>query len=221
MTATEEYLSLRQEIMDDQGRRETAIALVMSAAAVLLAAGLNSGEPLVILTVLPLLFVAQVQITHIHFGIQRIAAYIRVMHEEENPDLNWETASYIMRSYSISREPSVTTQRGKGKVPDDQKEKIRQVSSKVAIENLLLIMGIIAGIIALYKSSDLVDFYFYVTVLAVLLWFIAMLFYRFRWSSSKQMDLEDLEADIFRQLFRPGNEQSAETTELPPDVIDQ
>jgi len=92
-TAKEEYESLRQELMEHQSRRLPIISMALTIVTILFSAGVQLKNPYLPLFSLLILHSARVQLVQAHYGVQRIAAYIRVMFEEGNPELNWETGS--------------------------------------------------------------------------------------------------------------------------------
>jgi hypothetical protein len=92
-----EYQSLRQELLEHQSRRLPILEMALGASAALFAAGLQLSNPYLPLIALFLLHSARVQIAQAVYGVQRIATYLRIMHEADDPQLNWETASYEVR----------------------------------------------------------------------------------------------------------------------------
>lgn len=99
-----EYTSLREELIAHQSRRETVLSIGLAATAALIAVGVEQGSTYTLLLVLFILFAVHLQITDIHAGIQRIATYLRVVHEGEGSDLRWETASYLIRRADLDRQ---------------------------------------------------------------------------------------------------------------------
>lgn len=219
---SDEYTSLRQEIIDHQDRRESILALVATVTVALVAAGVEFDKPFLSLAAILLLFAARVQITHIHYGIQRIAAYIRVMHEEENPELKWETASYLIRSYSRGRQPALQAKRSTNAIDPELNKRIRNVSSILPMETLLLLMGVLAGLLAVYLYWSLGQPAWSLVSLVVLgMWGAAWFWYQRRWQSLFNMDVEDDEAEVFRQLFKGPKRKGPESTVVPPATTGQ
>lgn len=103
----DEYESLRQELLDHQNRRVTILSLALTVSAALFATAVQFRNPYLPLFALPLIQAARVQINQTHYAVQRIASYIRVMLEEGNPDLNWETASYAIRRASVGKQKQI------------------------------------------------------------------------------------------------------------------
>lgn len=99
---SDEYNTLRQELLDHQNRRGSILNLAVTSSAALFAFGAQLHNPLVPLLALPLLYLGRIQVIQTHSAIQRIAAYIRIMLERDNPELNWETGSYSIRLNSAS-----------------------------------------------------------------------------------------------------------------------
>ncbi len=94
---SDEYNSLRQELLDHQNRRNSILGLAVTASAALFATGVQLQNPLLPLLALLLLYLARIQIVQTHSAVQRIASYIRIVLEQDNPDLSWETGSYNIR----------------------------------------------------------------------------------------------------------------------------
>ena len=107
MTISDEYNTLREELLEHQQRRMPILSLALTASATLFAASVSNqfGSPYLPLFALVLLSSAHVQIVQTQYTVQRIAAYIRVVLEEEGKNLNlhWETGSYEIRRASILR----------------------------------------------------------------------------------------------------------------------
>ena len=98
ISATEEYATLRQELMEHQGRRLNILSFAVTVSLTLFAASAQLEIALLPLLALILLHLARVQIAEAQHGVARIAAYIRVVLEAEIPALNWETGSFWIRS---------------------------------------------------------------------------------------------------------------------------
>lgn len=95
-----EYASLREELISHQERRINILNVSLTASSGLLAINAQLESPYLPMFVLLILFSALVLIAQTEYGIQRIASYIRVVLERDNPDLNWETASFWIRKES-------------------------------------------------------------------------------------------------------------------------
>jgi len=134
-TSKDEYNSLRQEILNHQNNRLTVLGLALTATAALIASGMELKNPSIPLVAPFLLLAARIQIVQIHAGIQRISSYIRIILEDKNPELNWEKASYFVRSNSIKKNASV-----------------RNISSIKPIDSLLFFTGIASNILAIYLA---------------------------------------------------------------------
>jgi hypothetical protein len=126
-TKSDEYNSLRQELLEHQSSRAAVLSLVLTAAATLFAISVQLHNPYLPLFALLLLIYGRMQITQTHYSIQRIASYIRIVLENGNPDLNWETGSYHIRNKSIQKN-----------------SKIRNVSPLVPIDAILTLTSIVA-----------------------------------------------------------------------------
>lgn len=97
ISPSEEYKSLRQELLEHQNRRLTILSVTLTICLALFAAGAEMGIVFLPLLALVLLYLARVQISKAQHGVARIAAYIQVILELENPSLNWEIGSYWIR----------------------------------------------------------------------------------------------------------------------------
>ena len=97
-----EYDSLRQELLAYQNSRNATLSLALTVSAALLGASAQFSNPLLPLFALLLLFLTRIQVAQTHSAVQRIAAYIRIMIEQDNEELNWETGSYQIRRESIA-----------------------------------------------------------------------------------------------------------------------
>ncbi len=120
VTQKEEYDSLRQELLEHQTRRLTILNVAITICLALFAASVQFNILFLPLLALVVLYVARVQIAEAQYGVARISAYIRVMLELDNPDLNWESGSlWIRQSGSIKTDVSENknsqdkTQKGK------------------------------------------------------------------------------------------------------------
>lgn len=193
-----EYNSLRQELLDHQNRRGTILNLALTASAALFAAGLQVQNPLIPLSALPLLYLARMQIVQTHSAIQRIATYICIVLEQDDPDLNWETASYEIRHDSIATE-------GKG---------IRNISPLRPIDLFLFTCSLIAIVLALVILLVLLfrpvssvssqsapawpmQVYFAVTGIATLVWALAWLLFESRVRELEKMTIDKREAEYW------------------------
>jgi hypothetical protein len=134
-TSKDEYNSLRQEILNHQNNRLTVLGLALTATAALIAAGIQLKNPYLPLVASFVLSAARMQLVYIHAGIQRISSYIRIILEDRNPELNWERASYYVRSSSIKKGAPV-----------------RNISSLRPTDNLLLYTGLGSNVLSLYLA---------------------------------------------------------------------
>ena len=100
LTAKEEYISLRQELMEHQSRRLIILNVALTICLALFTASWELRIPLLSLLALIALIMARIQIAQAQYGIARIASYIRIILEADNPSLNWETGSYWIRQKS-------------------------------------------------------------------------------------------------------------------------
>lgn len=101
LASKEEYQSLRTELMEHQSRRLPILGTTLTIATALLGAAAGLHSPYLPLLTLLIVHSARVQLVQAHYGVQRIAAYLRIMHEADNPELNWETGSYRIRLTSL------------------------------------------------------------------------------------------------------------------------
>lgn len=166
-TSKDEYNSLRQEILNHQNNRLTVLGLALTATTALIASGMELKNPSIPLVAPFLLLAARIQIVQIHAGIQRISSYIRIILEDKNPELNWEKASYFVRSNSIKKGASV-----------------RNISSINPIDSLLFITGIASNILAIclaFPAPPVQQGFdpFTVTYVISILWLGAWIYYSY------------------------------------------
>ena len=93
-TMKDEYITLRAELLEHQSRRLTIINLALIITSAILAATTEIRNPYLPLFAILILHSARIQLIHANEGVQRIATYIRIMHEEDDLELHWETGSY-------------------------------------------------------------------------------------------------------------------------------
>ena len=139
----EEYDSLRQELIEHQSKRLPIMGTALTVSTILFGVGVELKNPYLPLFALLMLHSARVQLAQAHYGVQRIAAYIRVMHEEDNPELNWETGSYRIRLESLQKPRS------------GDKKSIWNISPLSPLDSLILLTDIAAVTIAFMLSGDL------------------------------------------------------------------
>lgn len=190
-----EYVSLREELISHQGRRESVLSIGLTLTIALIAAGLELKNPYVLLSALLILLGIRVQITHIHSGIQRIAAYLRVVHEENNPDLNWETTSYQVRRATL-----------KNQSPRFWKFEFLVAPAFSPMEYLLGLTGIVSIVAALFvaqtaqsKSTQTTYLVLILSAIGVIFWFG----YGYRTRHLRSMKIEESEAQLFRDIVFP------------------
>lgn len=99
MSQENEYQTLRQEILDDQGREFNIINLSFTATAALIGFGFTAShrDALIFLAPLALLTMTLFQLNNILYYMLAKAVYIRVVIESRNPDLNWEHCIHSRR----------------------------------------------------------------------------------------------------------------------------
>lgn len=132
---SDEYRSLREEIIQRQQRREQVFNFVLTAVVAIFGFSVQLQNPyLPLFALLPLLF-GKVQIAHISNGLDRAATYIRLA-LEPGAGLRWETLSYEFRRQNT-------------------KYGLRRISSLNVLSNMLFLTGVIAWILALLLSRDL------------------------------------------------------------------
>ena len=83
-----------------------------------------------------LISAARIQLVEIHAGIQRISSYIRIILEDGNPELHWETGSYFARRSSITEGTS-----------------IRNISTLTPTDRLLFWTGFASNVVAVYLAG--------------------------------------------------------------------
>jgi hypothetical protein len=203
-TSTDEYNSLRQEILNHQNNRLTVLGLALTATAALVAAGIQLKNPLPPLMAAFLISAARIQLVEIYAGIQRISSYIRVILEDGNPELNWESGSYFARRSSIKVGMSV-----------------RNISSLTPTDNLLFFTGLASNVIAgylawLYLLQQNSVLFGVIVVLAVF-WLVAWFYYYFtRVCEWNNMNAEDREAQKwieFRKTLSTKTAREKRTTQ--------
>ena len=175
----DEYNSLRQEILGHQTNRLTILSLGLTISVTLFAAGIQFEKPFIPLIALLILFASRIQIVHAHAGIQRISSYIRVVLEEKDPGLKWESASYFIRQKSIEGASGV-----------------RNISPLLPIEILLSATGAIAIALGFYINELTPSMIFgypsvaYVIAISVI-WLVFWIYY----SLTRILELENMKID--------------------------
>jgi hypothetical protein len=177
-----EYATLRQEILEHQKMRMSVLSLALTASTALLATGLELNNPYLPLSGLLLVHSARVQIAQIHYSIQRIASYIRVVLEENEADLNWETASYQIRLASVQG-----------------RRQIWNVSPLSPIDGMLLLSGVALALTAVVVAWP-ISYARYMTIVGTLMWSGAWLWYSRRLRELRTMKVDQNEADFWRSL---------------------
>jgi hypothetical protein len=109
VTAKEEYDSLRQELLEHQQRRLTILGLILPICLALFAASVQLKIYFLPLGALILLHMARMQIAEAQYGIARIAAYIRIVIETNNPSMNWEYGSFWTKNYKSKSKSKAET----------------------------------------------------------------------------------------------------------------
>ncbi|MCB9423193.1 MAG: hypothetical protein H6667_25570 [Ardenticatenaceae bacterium] len=186
-----EYESLREELISHQSRRESVLSIGLTLAMALVAGGIEFKNPYLLLAVLLIVFAIRVQITHIHAGIQRIATYLRVVHEEDNPDLNWETTSYHIRSSSLQNQS-----------PQIGKFKILITPAFSPMEYLLGLTGVVSVIAATLIIQPKNTQMTLITLIVGGAWLLAWLVYGYRTRELRSMVTEEAEARLFRDILK-------------------
>lgn len=97
LTPKDEYSTLRQELLEHQNRRLVILSGALTVCVALFAASVQFKIAFLPLLALVILHFARVQIYEAQGGVARIAAYIRIILEDENPSLKWETGSFWIR----------------------------------------------------------------------------------------------------------------------------
>lgn len=177
---SDEYNSLRSEIIQHQNRRDQLMNLGLTASIALLGIGSQLQNPFIPLLTLLLVFLVRVQLTQIQFGIERIATYIRVAIESDNPALRWETISYEMRSLERSGRIGL------------------KVSSAVAINGILTLVGLSSVILA-FVFSNWDPLGVGIALVAGLTWLIVWIVYG---AAHKRQALENINVveDVFKKI---------------------
>jgi hypothetical protein len=194
-TRSDEYNSLRNEILEHQKKRTTVLTLALTASAALFATSAELQNPYLPLFALPLLFFARIEIARIHYGIQRIASYIRVVLEEEgkNPELRWETASYDIRLESVKNQKQVWA-----------------ASTLYPVNGILYTSGWVASLLALLlpwlqKTQSLspplwpLPVSVYISVVATATWLWLWHSYSGKVRELERMEVDKREAEFWRQ----------------------
>jgi hypothetical protein len=198
-TASEEYNTLREELLEHQRSRMPVASLALTASATLFAASVSAqfGSPYLPLFALVLLSSARIQIVQTQYGVQRIASYIRIVLEEEgkNPNLHWETGSYEIRRASISKR---------------KRKRIWDISPVTPIEWILFLSSLVAISLAVLISLDFINgqgsiiwpppLPFYISVGAAVVWLAFWLRYNRKVNELQSMQVDDKEAEFWRKF---------------------
>jgi glucan phosphoethanolaminetransferase (alkaline phosphatase superfamily) len=196
-TASDEYNTLRAELLEHQRSRMPILSLALTASATLFAASVSAqfGSPYLPLFALVLLSSARVQITQTQYGAQRIASYIRVVLEQEgkNQDLHWETGSIEIRRSSISK-----------------RKQIWNISPVTSIEWILLLSSLVAIGLAILLSLGLINgqgltrwphsLSFYISVGSAIVWMVFWVRYNKKVAEVQSMEADDKEAEFWREF---------------------
>jgi len=198
-TTSDEYNTLREELLEHQQRRMPILSLALTASATLFAASVSQqfGSPYLPLFALVLLSSARVQIVQTQYTVQRIASYIRVVLEEEgkNPNLHWETGSYEIRRASISKR---------------KRKRIWNVSPVTPVEWILLLSSLVAIGLAVLISLGFINGQgsiiwpplppFYISAGATVIWLVFWLRYNRKVDELQSMQVDDKEAEFWRKF---------------------
>jgi hypothetical protein len=196
-TSSDEYNTLRSELLEHQKSRTTILSLALTASVTLFAASVNKefGSPYLPLFALILISAARVQITQTQYGAQRIASYIRIILEDEgkNPDLYWETASYEIRRASISKQ-----------------RRVWDISPVTPIEWILLFSSLVAIGLAILISLGLTNgkdpvisplsIPFYISIGSFVVWIVFWIRYTKKVAELQTMQVDDKESTFWRKF---------------------
>ncbi len=94
-----EYELLRQSILHTEGAILQVLGIVLGAIGVIIAQGMNSGNPYTFLIALPLLIITNSYIADKRWGIWLVAYYLRNNIENKNIGLKWETWLFNFRTH--------------------------------------------------------------------------------------------------------------------------
>jgi hypothetical protein len=195
--ASDEYNTLREELLEHQKSRMPILSLALTASATLFAASISAqfGSPYLPLFALILLSSARVQIIQAQYGAQRIASYIRIILEEEgvNPNLHWESGSYEIRQASRLKEKRIWDIS-----PVTPIEWILFLSSLVAIGLAIFIsLGLINGKASIFWPPSLP---FYISVGSAVVWIVFWIRYSKKVTELQSMQVDQKEAAFWRKF---------------------
>lgn len=199
-----EYSSLREELISHQSRRESILSIGITAAVGLIVIGIDQSNPYTPLFALLVLIAVRIQITEIHAGIQRIATYLRVVHEGQNSDLHWETTSFSLRQADLKNPNS------KRWVP-----KILPIFS--SMEYFIALICIASWVIALSIGLAKPEPVWVIQVLSGLLWLAVWLIFGRMTKDLRTMTLEEKEENRIREILGLAKaEEELAVTEMKP-----
>lgn len=208
-----EYDSLRQELRDHQNSRSATLSLATTVSAALLGAGVQFSNPLLPLLALLLLFFARVQVVQTHSAVQRIASYIRIVLEQDNDELNWETGSYQIRHQSIA-----PAEDGMQSIPHISPLLLLPIDWFLFACSMVAI--VLAGLITVFAptSSSSVQLslispravYLGVVGFTTLVWAISWWRYGQKIHELEKMEVDKKEADFWRQFKKEVKKIKAE-----------
>jgi hypothetical protein len=184
---------------------------------------------------LPLLFFARVEIARIHYGIQRIASYIRVVLEEDgkNPNLRWENASYDIRLASVGKlddqrtrtiELEEQAQERKEGTNKPGEKLLWDVSTLYPMDRILYTSGWLAFLLATFlpwlpqpQSTSPPPFWpfpvsVYVALAVTAVWLGLWYSYSRRLRELEEMEVDRREADFLRKWEKDRRAKSSEGT---------
>jgi hypothetical protein len=187
-TNSDEYNSLREELLEHQKRRIPFLSLALTASVTLFAvtASKDFRNPYLPLFALLLLHSARVQLTETEYGIERIASYIKIMHEDESKDLHWETGSYAIRHASLQKHKEISS--------------VFYVSP---LESTLLLTSAVALFLSVFLAwsrSGLYSLDFVFTFCAIPFWVALWFWYSFKVKKLRTLDFYNKESEFWRKF---------------------
>lgn len=187
MTATrkEEYESLRQELLQHQERRLPILNLMLVVAVGLCGTALELQNPYLPLGALLLLFSARIQLAETQYGVQRIASYLRVLHEENNLELNWETASFAVRRASLQKQSPLWN-----------------VVPFSPLDAVLFVTSFVANVIAISLALAYPVYNLYICAFVGLIWLVLWIWYGRKTRTLLSMQVDKAEEDFWRAYKR-------------------
>jgi hypothetical protein len=96
-TSIEEYVSLRQEVVENQNYVLTTAGLVLTATGVLLTVAFSSSNPILALFPLVILYLGQKIVFNNAQTEARVATYLQVFWETRSKDFHWERRQAAFR----------------------------------------------------------------------------------------------------------------------------